>query len=227
MRKNKKQRVRLKHEKMRNRRLIKKYPWLIPRNVWTDKIPDDYDYSYIEWYGWPHGWNVAFGNMYLEEFGDAVKEAGLEKKMRIEQQKEKFGYCCNYVYPVTDKISQIINKYEYISENICIICGKPDVPMINDGWLSPWCFDCWKKNYRRREKWYLEHSGGSEKISDEEVRQKYDKCICDVEHVITNSYTIRRFSVEGTIDTTYDISETVEAVRERWKKRGRNSRKCN
>ena len=30
----------------KNKELIKKYPFLLPRNVWTDKVPEDYDYSY-------------------------------------------------------------------------------------------------------------------------------------------------------------------------------------
>ena len=149
MRKNKKQRQKIKREKIRNRKLIKKYPWLKPRNVWTGKLIEDYDYSWIEWYGWPQGWNIAFGTMYLKEFGEAVKKAGLEHKMIIEQQKEKYGQCRNYVYPTTEEIEEIINKYEKISENVCCICGQPDVPMINDGWFSPYCFSCFKKNWRQ------------------------------------------------------------------------------
>lgn len=218
MRKNKKQRIRLKHEKMRNKRLIKKYPWLLPRNVWTDKVPDDYDYSYVEWYGWPRGWNIAFGDMFLNEFGEAVKDAGLERTIRIWQMKEKYGSMRCYTNGGNEKIDQIIDKYGHISENICVACGKPDVPMINDGWFSPLCYDCWCKNYKRY------RSSG---ISDEEMRQKYDDCVCDENPEIANTYTIRRFSEGGYVDTTYDISETADAIRERWIKRGRNSRKRN
>ena len=72
---------------MKNKRLIKKYYWLAPRNVWTDKIPKDYDYTYINW-GWSDGWNKAFGNIYMKELGDAINEAG-QKDFQILQVKEK------------------------------------------------------------------------------------------------------------------------------------------
>ena len=31
-----------------NQKLIERFPFLIPRNRWTGKIPEDYDYSYTE-----------------------------------------------------------------------------------------------------------------------------------------------------------------------------------
>lgn len=57
---NKKNKRKLKRIKIKNRHLVKKYPWILPRNVWTGKVPDDYDYSYTEW-ELPTGWHKAFG----------------------------------------------------------------------------------------------------------------------------------------------------------------------
>lgn len=227
MHKNKKQRIKLKRLKMKHRRLIKQYPWLLPRNVWTDKVPEDYDYTYINWYGWPTGWNKAFGDMFLKEFGEAVKEAGLEQTTRIEQMKEKYGFMRCYINGGTEKMHQIINKYEHLSENICVACGKPDVPMIYDGWYSPWCYGCWKKSYRRNEKWVAEHRESYEYKTEEQIRELYDECVCDENSVLAESYKVTRFSKDGNITETYDISDTAKAIRERWNKRGGNSRKRN
>ena len=34
--------------KEQNKKLIERYPFLMPRNRWTGKVPEDYDYSYTE-----------------------------------------------------------------------------------------------------------------------------------------------------------------------------------
>lgn len=227
---NKKKRTKLKQIKIRNRRLIKKYPWLLPRNVWTDKVPDDYDYLYIEWYEFPRGWNIAFGDMFLEELGEAVKEAGIERTFRIVEMKEKYGSLRCYTNGYTDKIKNVIDKYEHISTNVCVCCGKPDVPMINDGWFSPWCFDCFKKNYRQRESWIISNRKDDDKYTpktEDEIYEIYEDCICDDDPVISDSYTIRRFSKDGNIDMIYDISKTANAIREKWEKHENNSRQKN
>ena len=31
-----------------NQKLIERFPFLMPRNRWTGKVPEDYDYSYTE-----------------------------------------------------------------------------------------------------------------------------------------------------------------------------------
>ena len=44
-----------------NQKLIERFPFLIPRNRWTGKVPEDYDYSYTELDSMPDGWRKAFG----------------------------------------------------------------------------------------------------------------------------------------------------------------------
>ena len=39
------------------------------------------------------------------------------------------------------KIDEIISKYERLSYDICIDCGKP-AKWVSTGWISPWCDDC-------------------------------------------------------------------------------------
>lgn len=214
---NKKNKRKLKRTKIRNRHLAKKYPWIIPRN-WQDKIPKDYDYSYT-WWELPTGWHKAFGQMYLEELGEAVEEAGLKNKFMIYEIKEKYGMLRVYTSGASEKIFNIIDKYEYISENVCIGCGKPNVPMINESWISPWCFDCYKKNWRSSERHISKHRE-IEKASDEQIKNSYDKYAGDSQ--IATSYTTRRYDKDGYKDIVYDISDTVEKIINRWNKRRRN-----
>lgn len=48
-----------------NQELIERFPFLIPRNRWTGKVPEDYDYSYTELDSMPDGWRKAFGEQML------------------------------------------------------------------------------------------------------------------------------------------------------------------
>ena len=84
-----KERKRKKKEQMKNKRLIKKYYWLRPLSAWTGKPLEDYDYTFIEW-GWCPGWDKAFGQMFMDELGAAIKESG-QKDYQIVQIKEKYG----------------------------------------------------------------------------------------------------------------------------------------
>lgn len=209
---------------MINKKLVKKYYFLAPYDAWADQIPKDYDYTYINW-GWSNGWDKAFGWLYLKEVGEAVKEAGL-KRFRILQQKEKYGACRNYVGGANDKIYRIIDKYEHISENICYYCGK-EAPMTDTGWVLPQCFDCYCKVFRRDESWYLKNHSEKTPKTDEELREMYEKSICDKpdengEYHMADSYTIRQFSEEGTKDIVYDISDTVKKIRKRIDKYARS-----
>lgn len=206
MHKNKKWRKREKQEKMKNRRLVKKYPWIAPRDWETGKIDKDYDYSYTYW-GLPDGWDKAFGEMYLEELGEAVKDAHAEKDFTIEQIKEKYGMLRVYVNNYNSPINKVIDKYEHISQNVCISCGKPDVPMITSGWISPFCFDCYKKYFNHRNK------------SEAEIREEYNEFARKNGDIIPDTYKILRFSKDGTQTEIVDVSETVSRIRERWRKR--------
>lgn len=91
MRINKKERKRIKKKKLRNKKLIKKYCWLIPRNVWSGKIPEDYDYYYTEYDCIPDGWQKAFGKIMLKEIDDELKKNNYVNQYRIYQIKEKYG----------------------------------------------------------------------------------------------------------------------------------------
>ena len=120
-----------------NKLMIEQYPFLLPRNRWTDKVSEDYNYDYNEWEAIPLGWQIAFGWKLLNELNNLLIKHNIVDKFRITQIKEKFGelrlYCTS-----NKEILELISKYTYESQTTCIICGdKADY--ISRGWICPYC----------------------------------------------------------------------------------------
>lgn len=127
-----------------NKNLCEKYPFLVPRNRFSGKVVDDYDYSYTELDAMPEGWRFAFGEKICEEIMQELNKIENEKvrfSYRIVQIKEKFGYLRWYTNWSTIGLDNIIRKYEQISERTCIKCGAA-ATKISNGWISPWCDSC-------------------------------------------------------------------------------------
>lgn len=143
-----------------NKRLCDEYPFLIPSNRFSGKRincnekgywpgspeeqPPEWNYEYTELDDMPEGWRKAFGEQMCIEIKQALLEEGGEKLLdayRIVQIKEKYGYLRWYDNFTTDKIQNIINKYEVISSKTCIKCGKP-ATKLSCGWICPWCDEC-------------------------------------------------------------------------------------
>lgn len=126
-----------KREKLRNKRLIKKYPWCRP---WGRK-----DYLYTMLFDDMPGWWKAFGKQFCSDIQARYPQ---NPELYISEYKEKWGGLDIYFGGVNDsEIHEIANDYRIISENVCYICGKPDVPLTNFGWILPLCEDCFKKRY--------------------------------------------------------------------------------
>jgi hypothetical protein len=101
--------------------------------------------SYTELNAMPQGWRKKFGIQMCKEIRAELLKHGLKYlfKYRIEQIKEKFGtlrWYDNFV-PSKSQIPQIISKYEDISYNTCIVCGK-EAKWMSKGWISPYCDNC-------------------------------------------------------------------------------------
>ena len=129
-----------------NKNLCEKYPFLVPRNRFSGKVVDDYDYSYTELDAMPEGWRFAFGEKICEEIMQELNKIENEKvrfSYRIVQIKEKFGYLRWYTNWSTIGLDNIIRKYEQISERTCIKCGAA-ATKISNGWISPYCDGCAK-----------------------------------------------------------------------------------
>lgn len=126
----------------RNKKLIEKFPFLLPRNRWTGEVPENYDYSYTELDAMPKGWRIAFGEQMCQDIKDDLVRTGYLDKYRISQVKEKYGRLCWYDFGCTDKmLHEIIPKYEEFSKRTCIRCGKP-AKWVTTGWISPYCDEC-------------------------------------------------------------------------------------
>lgn len=144
-----------------NRKLCERFPFLTPWNRFSgklitecmdgekgywpgspEKIPE-YDWSYTELDDMPDGWRKAFGMQMCEEIREALVEDGDLNRWRIEQLKEKYGSMRLYDNgtKVGSRIPAIIDKYERMSERICVSCGKP-ATRITKGWICPYCDDC-------------------------------------------------------------------------------------
>ena len=71
------------------RELINRYPYLLPRNVWTGKVVEDYDYSYIlGQYEIPWGWFRLF-LLYCKNIRELLEKANYLNKFQFTQIKEK------------------------------------------------------------------------------------------------------------------------------------------
>lgn len=126
----------------KNKALIDRFPFLMPRNRWTDKIPEDFDYSYTELDAMPDGWRKAFGEQMCEEIRAELVRVDYLDKYRITQIKEKYGTLRWYDLGCTERmLHEIIPKYESLSARTCIQCGEP-ATKISTGWISPYCNGC-------------------------------------------------------------------------------------
>lgn len=101
--------------------------------------------TYTEWDCMEPGWKKAFGKQYLKELKEAAIKDGYLKDLRIMQLKEKWGRTQLYVNMYGDHVLKVINKYEELSWDTCIKCGKP-ATHTSTGWISPYCEECVKKD---------------------------------------------------------------------------------
>lgn len=85
----------------------------------------------------PNGWVKAFGQ-------DLVKDLNkVDHGIRVNEAEEKLGELKISVSPYSNKAKDVCDKYKEISRHVCAVCGKPDVPMMNYGFISPICKNCW------------------------------------------------------------------------------------
>ena len=203
-------------EQLHNWLLCGKYPFLIPRYEWSGEILKDYDYTSTYLDDMPDGWRKAFGEIMCEEIKQELVRCNYLNKYRILQIKEKYGELRWYDNgtPIDCKVPEIIDNYSMLSQNICIICGKPDVPIINNGWISPYCKKCYttpsdwykKEHPDKIDEWIEFHSDDWEEYNKEETNK------------MVSTYTVHTWSKEkGDEEIIYDILETANKIRAKWK----------
>ena len=134
-------------DKERNKELVEKYPFLLPRNRWTGEVAEDYDYDYTEANDIPRGWWIRFGIQLLDDIKNILEKHNCLEDYRISQIKEKWGELRWYDWGAPDELLICLDNWEYISRHTCIKCGEFPVIMRNDGWVSPYCDKCFKETH--------------------------------------------------------------------------------
>lgn len=206
-------------DQLKNWILVNKYPFLMPK-YWNPEtmqyeVDENYKYNFTLLDEMPDGWRKAFGEMMCEEIYNAlVKCDGLDDYMILDI-KEKFGMLRWTDAPSYEEVERIIDKYSVLSENICMICGKPDVPMTGDSWFYPLCKKCYctPNDYRKGD------------MTEEELKQFWNDRKIDWEiwysenYKMRDKYTIHRWSKDKdeVEETIFNISETANKIRNKWK----------
>lgn len=102
--------------------------------------------GYFGQYCWyrsiPIGWRKAFGIQLCKEIKSALKRSRYKNdEFVITDIKEKFGELRIYEAGAPKEVDDIIHKYEYISSNTCIKCGRI-ATRHSKGYILPYCDNC-------------------------------------------------------------------------------------
>lgn len=137
-------------DRVNNFRLIFKYPFIYPRNVWNGKKNSHFfGFTILDFI--PRGWRKAFGLQLCEDIRKALEVMPKDERNTfwIYSIKEKWGSiridCSWYIKEIED----VISKYEKLSEVTCINCGKP-AEYLTCGYILPYCKDCVPKKNKKR-----------------------------------------------------------------------------
>ena len=105
---------------------------------WIHIIPAFNEYDAME-----NGWKIAFGKQMLDELKAELKRTKFLYKYRIFSIKEKYGSLQwdDAGAPINSNVHKIISKYENMSYDYCIYCGKP-TKYITRGWITYICDEC-------------------------------------------------------------------------------------
>ena len=162
------------------KKLIEEYPYLQPRNIFTNEISKDYDYQFIHGeYDLPDGWLELFLQM-CEDIKEPLIKVDYLDKFRFLQIKEKYGSMRVYTYGATNEVLDIIRKYEFLSAMVCCVCGKP-ANIRTYGYICPYCYEHIKDSY--------------ENVED-----------CEVIEVVT-TFTKEIWGPDGCVKTDIDCSD--------------------
>lgn len=202
MGKTKKVRKNEKRIKLRNKKLFMRYPWLAPYEYsklnWYGSVRADWEYDYLIMEPGMDGWMKAFFYDLQEGILEELKRMNRDpRELRIQEYKEKYGSMRLYLNDGNIE-GGIVENYSKLSENICFVCGRPDVPMTGSGWYLPLCRKCYETT--RHSKPYEEVVGKDTRMPDE--------------------YSYKRYSKEdGDQIITVSVKEEANRIRKRWNKK--------
>lgn len=124
------------------RKLIKAYPFLQPRNLWTGKEIDDADWIVGE--ELPDGWLRLF-LMYCKELKPHLVNSNYLDKFMFTDVKEKYGTLRLNNYGEPKSARWLTVKYERFSEYVCCLCGKLATKQ-TEGYIMSLCDSCSEKD---------------------------------------------------------------------------------
>lgn len=162
------------NNKEKIKEIVERYPYLLPRNVWTDKVPEDYDYTYIKGLEIPTGWQRLFFQM-CEDIRQPLIDADCLDKFRFIQIKEKYNEMRCYHFDAPEEVCNIIRKYEQMAYYVCTKCGKP-ATYETQGYFASYCDDCWKDFVRHQKVEPIEFKPYF-KISGRKNGEDYEKIV--------------------------------------------------
>ena len=121
-------------------KLVERYPYLLPRNVFTDKLPDDYAYDRILHTEIPKGWNRLFLQM-CEDIRQPLIDDDYLDKFRFTQVKEKYNRLECYNRGASEEVNTILEKYMVLSRYVCTKCGRR-ARYETQGYIASYCKPC-------------------------------------------------------------------------------------
>ena len=134
-----------------NKALCEKYPFL---KWYGDPLFIGYNEDHID-YNWtwedelPDGWKKAFCPKMWNELKRILVKHNYLKEFRFTQIKEKYGQLRIYFEACPEEVFNEVeawaSKYEDLSENVCIDCGRKSKYMTL-GWITFVCKDCAKNS---------------------------------------------------------------------------------
>ena len=123
--------------------LFKIYPFLNPlQNLKTKGFHlCFYTYSLLDCM--PRGWNKTFGLQMAKEIKQWLKEHNITD-YEVTDVKEKWGRLHWYDNGPSQLYSDVVVKYEIMSSDLCVRCGKK-ASHVSRGYMLLFCEDCMQK----------------------------------------------------------------------------------
>ena len=123
------------------KRLVAKYPYLIPVNVWTGKPSEDYDFTYMRgFHELPEGWTRLF-LLFCKNLLPHLENSSLLDKFYFTQLKEKYGTMRIYTSVLPESVDFLVSLYENFSKQVCSKCGNP-AKYHTKWWIEYLCENC-------------------------------------------------------------------------------------
>jgi len=145
-------RLKKKKNREKNKILVEKYPFLRPTD-WSGNLIKNYNYDYTFLDDMPIGWKKAFGELLCEDIMNVLIKTNSVNDYSLCQVKEKYGTLRWYDNGAPSELHTIISNYEHISAYTCIHCGKINVAILDDGWISPECKSCFNGRISKMSKY--------------------------------------------------------------------------